>query len=134
MNPGSLLLLLVLLLGASHFSSAAIIGTNSASAPLSQNRINLLPKKERGPWVDYLARSEKQCRADRTFFWKELQRGKTNSIITPPAGRGTRGISLDNNADWYRNDEAVRIADIIISFQTPAGGWSKNLDMTAHRR
>jgi PelA/Pel-15E family pectate lyase len=28
----------------------------------------------------------------------------------------------------------LRIADIILSFQTPAGGWSKNLDMSSHRR
>ncbi len=134
MNPGKLFLLLAALLGSSPFSSAAIIGTNSASAPLSQDRINLLPKKERAPWNDYLARSGKQSRADRAFFWKELQHSKTNSIIAPPAGRGTRGISLDNNADWYHSEAALRIADIIISFQTPAGGWSKNLDMTAHRR
>lgn len=115
-------------------ASAAIIGTNSAALPLTRERINLLPKTERSPWFDYLARSEKQSRADQKLLWTELQRNKTNSSAAPPPTRGTRGIPLDNPSDWYRSDEALRVADIIVSFQTSAGGWSKNLDMTAHRR
>ena len=37
-------------------------------------------------------------------------------------------------AAWYGQAEALRIAGIVRSFQTPAGGWSKNLDMTHHAR
>jgi PelA/Pel-15E family pectate lyase len=125
---------IALLLCGAQCNFAAIIGTNSAALPLSQERINSLPKAERAPWFDYLARSEKQSRADRTFLWNETQRAKTNALIAPPAARGTAGIALDKAPDWYRSDAAIKIADIIVSFQTPAGGWSKNLDMTQHRR
>src|SRR6478736_6649646 len=99
MKPGELFLLLAVMFGTRQLTPAAIIGTNSASAPLSQERITLLPKKERAPWLDYLARSEKQSHADRTFFWRELQRGKTNSITAPPATGGIKGIALDNKAE-----------------------------------
>jgi len=54
--------------------------------------------------------------------------------VIPPSARSVRGISLDQPLEWYASDEGRRIAAIIVSFQTPAGGWSKNLDMTQHRR
>src|SRR6185437_8509770 len=47
---------------------------------------------------------------------------------------GGRGIPRNRPAEWYASDEARRMADVVVSFQTPAGGWSKNLDFTAHAR
>lgn len=35
-------------------------------------------------------------------------------------------MPLDRPAAWYASDEALRVADNIVSFQTPAGGWGKN--------
>jgi PelA/Pel-15E family pectate lyase len=35
---------------------------------------------------------------------------------------------LDQPADWYRGDEAKRIADVVLSYQAPDGGWPKNTD------
>jgi PelA/Pel-15E family pectate lyase len=35
-------------------------------------------------------------------------------------------MPLDRDAKYYASAEARRIADTIASFQTPAGGWSKN--------
>jgi PelA/Pel-15E family pectate lyase len=32
---------------------------------------------------------------------------------------------------WYRTAEAKRIADNVLSYQTPSGGWPKNVDMEA---
>lgn len=43
-------------------------------------------------------------------------------------------MPLNKPADWYASAEAQHIADVIVSFQTPAGGWSKNLDMTGQAR
>lgn len=134
MHSGPHFSLLVVLLGMNQCGFAAIIGTNSAAAPLSQERISLLPQEDRAPWRDYLSGSEQQSRADRKFFWEETHHHSTNAITAPPAARGARGILLDESDAWYRSKEAARVADIIVSFQTPAGGWSKNLDMTLHRR
>jgi PelA/Pel-15E family pectate lyase len=57
-----------------------------------------------------------------------------NEPTMPPPGRSVRSIPLGRPTDWYGDTEAKKIADIILSFQTPAGGWSKNLDMSQHRR
>jgi PelA/Pel-15E family pectate lyase len=36
--------------------------------------------------------------------------------------------------EWYRSFEAHHTADCIVSFQTPAGGWSKNMSMNGEPR
>ena len=114
--------------------SAAIIGTNVPATPLTQARIDSLPMQDRGAWADYFFRSAKQSRADRAFLLEDSRRMGITNAVSPPPGRGTYGISLTKPPAWYSSDEARRIAQIIVSFQTPAGGWSKNLDMTRHRR
>ncbi len=52
----------------------------------------------------------------------------------PPFSGEPRGTPLDRPADWYAQAEARRIADCVISYQTPAGGWSKHTDFTQHVR
>ena len=48
----------------------------------------------------------------------------------PPHGYGARSMPLDRDSAWYAATDALRIADTIVSFQTPAGGWGKNLDVS----
>jgi PelA/Pel-15E family pectate lyase len=113
---------------------AAIIGTNPPAQPLTAERVATLPEASQPAWKEYLQRSARQHKADRDFFRGEMkQHGITNSV-TPPSGHAAHSMPLDNRAIWYRSDEARHIADDIVSFETPAGGWSKNLNMTSHSR
>jgi PelA/Pel-15E family pectate lyase len=113
---------------------AAIIGTNPPALPLTAERIAALPASEQSAWKTYLERSEKQMRADQEFFQNELREHQIKEPLAPPATRSVQGLSLEEAASWYGRTSATRIADIVLSFQTPAGGWSKNLDMTRHVR
>ncbi len=36
---------------------------------------------------------------------------------------------LDQPADWYSSEEAIRIGDNLLLFEYPSGGWPKNIDM-----
>jgi PelA/Pel-15E family pectate lyase len=127
-------LFLALSLGFAQLLPAAIIGTNPPSQPLVPERIATLPAMPQPAWKEYLERSSRQLQADQTFLHAELkEHGLTNSTI-PPEGRGARSVPLDRPAAWYGQAEGRRIADIVVSFQTPAGGWSKNLDMSRERR
>ena len=36
---------------------------------------------------------------------------------------------LKKNADWFRSDEAKAIADSVIQYQSPQGGWPKSTDL-----
>jgi len=39
--------------------------------------------------------------------------------------------ALRQKAEWYRSDEAVRVADNLLVYQRDIGGWPKNIDMAA---
>lgn len=114
--------------------SAAVIGTNSPAKPLTADRIAALPAKIRPAWEKYLERSNRQLHADQAFLQNELRKHGMKESIVPPTGRRMRALSLNQPAASYRETEARRIADVVVSFQTPAGGWSKNMDMTQHIR
>ncbi len=98
-----------------------------------RGRIAELPAKDRAPWTAYLDRSQKQMRIDRAVLAAE----RTPGLPEPPQPKesfSARSIPLHREAAWYATPEARHIADVIVSFQTPAGGWSKNLDMAGSLR
>lgn len=37
--------------------------------------------------------------------------------------------ALDQEESWYKSTEAIRIADNVLLYQHPTGGWPKNIDM-----
>lgn len=125
--------ILFLLLSASCVP-AAVIGTSSAAQPLTVERITALPQAQQSAWRDYLTRSQRQEAADRAFLQTEKKTAGVDSEIIPPSGNSAKSLPLNKPAEWYATAEARRVADIVVSFQTPAGGWSKNLDLTNHAR
>jgi PelA/Pel-15E family pectate lyase len=113
---------------------AAVIGTNIAARPLTEDRIATLPRAQQSAWREYLARSVLQMRTDRAALQAEMGRAGLSAPLIPPSASSAKSIPLDKPAEWYAGAEAQRIADIVVSFQTPAGGWSKNLNLTDHAR
>jgi PelA/Pel-15E family pectate lyase len=114
--------------------SAAVVGTNTAAQPITAERIAKLPPKRQAAWRDYLARSVRQMQADRAGLQAELKAAGLAEPLTPPNGFTGRNMPLTKPAEWYGSAEARRVADIVVSFQTPAGGWGKNLNVADHVR
>jgi PelA/Pel-15E family pectate lyase len=106
---------------------ASTIGTNVPAQPITAERIAKLPAAQQPAWKAYLDRSTAQEKADRAALAAELKPGEA-APPPPPAGHGDGGMALNKDAVWYGAAEARHIADVIVSFQTPAGGWSKNQD------
>src|SRR5687768_11493358 len=52
-----------------------------------------------------------------------------SSILICTYGAGV-GTHLKQNDDWFRSDEAKRIAANILSWQAPRGDWPKNSNTT----
>jgi PelA/Pel-15E family pectate lyase len=127
-------LYLALLLGFASVAPAAIVGTNVPAQSITAERIAGLPWTQRGAWKKYLDHSTRQREADQAFFRNEMKEHGLKEASNAPPSRTFVGIRLSGPAEWYAGEEARRIADIIVSFQTPAGGWSKRLDMTRHVR
>ena len=113
---------------------AAIVGTNPPALPLTAERIAVLRADQRDAWTKYLEQSERQRQADQRSFFSELKQVGLKESLLPPHGGSAKDLPLRKPAAWYGQAEGRRIADIVLSFQTPAGGWSKNLDMTQHPR
>jgi len=113
---------------------AATIGKSTPPPSLTRDRVATLPAKDRAPWLAYLDRSERQMQTDRAFLAAELKAAGVTQATPAPGGSAARSIPLDRPAEWYAGPDARRIAAIVVSFQTPAGGWSKNLNMADHER
>lgn len=93
----------------------------------------MLPAKDRAPWMAYLERSQKQMQIDRATLAAERAAGTPEPPL-PKEGFSARSMPLNRDAAWYGTPEARHVADVIVSFQTPAGGWSKNLDLSGDLR
>ncbi|MFG6431845.1 pectate lyase [Roseateles sp. LYH14W] len=104
---------------------AAVIGHNTPAPEMSPARLAELPAAQRPAWRAYLDRSDRQMAFDRATLARELKAGDT---VPPPPTAGKMNAPLEREAAWYASAEAKAIADTILSFQTPSGGWSKNQD------
>jgi PelA/Pel-15E family pectate lyase len=112
---------------------AGVIGHMSPPQAVSEAQIANLPVAQQAPWRAYLAQSAALKAADAAALAAE--RGAGPVPAEPPEGRnGGSGMPLNRNAAWYRSPEARHVADVIVSFQTPAGGWGKNVDRTGPTR
>jgi PelA/Pel-15E family pectate lyase len=111
-------------------AGASVVGINQPAESLTRERIATLPRGEQRPWLIYIERSIRQRQADKDAFHAEMKRAGVAIPIEPPHSFGARSIPLDRPPKWYASAEARHIADVIVSFQTPAGGWGKNTDMS----
>jgi PelA/Pel-15E family pectate lyase len=118
------LLVLSMMSGA---ASAGIIGHMTPAQPLAESRLSSLAAAQQAAWRDYMARSSVLWAADKKALASE--RGSGPFPAPAPYGRpGEASMPLSRAAAWYATPEARHIADNIVSFQTPAGGWGKNVD------
>lgn len=99
--------------------SAAVVGRTVPAPPLTEARVAGQPQ-----WQTYLVRSKALMAADKASFAAEKRSGPVVELAGSSAGIKT--MPLDRPAAWYASAEARHVADVIVSFQTPAGGWSKN--------
>lgn len=82
---------------------------------------------------DYRALSTTLAQKDQRAMARELAE---NNLTEPlPAPKANRfGFNPEQPVDFYGTAEGARIADIILSYQTPSGGWSKRTDMGTEPR
>jgi PelA/Pel-15E family pectate lyase len=105
---------------------AAVLGTMTPAQPVSEARIAALPAAQRAAWTDYLARSRAAMAADKAAL--QTEQGSPDAAGRPHSTAPENGMPLRKAAAWYGTPDALRVADTILSFQTPAGGWGKNAD------
>jgi PelA/Pel-15E family pectate lyase len=129
-----MMIAITILLACPGGAAAKMIGYMTAAEPITEARIARLPESERPAWIAYLMRSRTLLRADKAALAAE--RKGLADVPPPPAPgpSGGGGMPLDRAAAWYASPEARHVADTIVSFQTPAGGWGKNADRAGPAR
>lgn len=107
-----------------------VIGQMVPAEPISEARIAQLPADQQPAWRAYLAKSQALMAADKAAFAAERAAG--GPMTSPRDGKSgaNGGMPLDRPAEWHAGAEARHVADNIVSYQTPAGGWGKNVDRT----
>jgi PelA/Pel-15E family pectate lyase len=91
---------------------------------LSPERIAALPAAQQAAWQQYYDRSAAKLRAEKEVLNAEVKANGLAKPIAAPVGPVFK-VSSGLAASWYGSEEVRRLADSIISFQTPSGGWSK---------
>jgi PelA/Pel-15E family pectate lyase len=100
---------------------------------LSAARIDSLPPAQRQAWREYIARSRRLAALDSAEMRRELAATGQTAMKAAPNQNGSTVIG-EHPAAWYRSPEGKRIADVILTYQTPSGGWSKRVDLAAGPR
>lgn len=123
----------LVLWGLSAAASAGVIGTLERYPGLKPAILAAAPASTRPLWDAYVQRSVEAHKKDVAAL--EAER-KNLREIPQPLGDSfhDHSMPLDRPAQWYGSAEARHIADVIVSFQTPAGGWGKNQDFTKEPR
>lgn len=92
---------------------------------LTLERIETLPAGDQPGWKAYLERSEAATAADQAALRAELAKHQIARALPAPEGEDFK-LPDDADSDWFASNEAKALADVVISYQTPAGGWAKH--------
>lgn len=117
--------------GTENLPGAAV--ERDTTSMLSDARIAALGGPQQTAWRKYVRRSREHLEQDHSSVAAELDRTGKKQWTIPPWTHDLVVQSYMTN-DWFRGDSARRLADNIISYQTPSGGWSKHVDMAKRPR
>lgn len=100
---------------------------------LSAGRVARLAPEKSAEWSTYLARSRARYAADTTVMHAELRAAGMAAMARAPYARDFV-VADSMTPAWFATPAARRVADIVLSFQAPNGGWSKHVDLTLYDR
>lgn len=100
---------------------------------LSLQRLEKLPPATQRAWFAYIGRSSAEYAHDTAVMHRELRQAHNRDMVSAPYGQDF-SVKPSMTPAWFATDTARRMADVMVSFQAPNGGWSKHVDVTLHTR
>jgi hypothetical protein len=100
---------------------------------LTPTRLAALPAAERAAWDRYVAASDAMRASDRAAMRRELDSLQLPRMLEAPHHDGFF-MQPSMTGAWLQSDSGRRQTAVLLSWQTPSGGWSKRLDMSAAPR
>ena len=98
-------------------------------ARLAPERLAALPAGVRATWEAYIARSRRALARDTALMNAELRSVGRAVMTRAPFVRQSFVLDSTMTDAWMRGAEARRVAEVMLSYQTPSGGWSKHVDL-----
>ncbi|NDC74046.1 pectate lyase [bacterium] len=102
-----------------------LLASRAPAEPVTAERVATLPAAAQKAWNEYLARSTTLAAKNATALAAELSSQKLSSPLPAPDGGDFKQPGKPDPA-FYASEDSGRLADVIISYQTPSGGWSKH--------
>ncbi|NQW99857.1 pectate lyase, partial [bacterium] len=109
-----------------HLIALALSVAPAFAGPLTLARIHELPAAEQPAWQAYLEKSRATAAADQAALAAEVAARHLPAALKAPSG-GDFKLSFPAGDPWYAKDAAKQLADTLLSYQAPSGGWSKHL-------
>ena len=103
------------------------------AAEILETRIARLPAAMAADWQAYLARSRAAAEHNQERLAAEIAAAGWGRAIRAPSGGDFKPRS-DTPPNWYCNGEGATLIATVLSFQTPAGGWSKHTGYSRGQR
>jgi PelA/Pel-15E family pectate lyase len=100
---------------------------------ITVERVAALPAAQQAAWQAYLVRSDLLARRDADALDAELVAEGMSIAVRAPSGRDFK-LQAKPGDPWYDSAEAQQLVEVILSYQTPSGGWSKKTGYSAGPR
>jgi PelA/Pel-15E family pectate lyase len=101
-----------------------------AFLPVTEARIAALPAGEQPAWRAYWQQSLERAKGLGTRDLVDHTPNKPIPVGTFSGGSYSKGVKLNAPAAWYASEEARSLADKVVNWQRPSGGWVKGGDYT----
>jgi PelA/Pel-15E family pectate lyase len=100
-----------------------------AFLPVTEERIAALPASEQPAWRTYWEASAERAKL---LPPRDLVDHTPNQPVPVGTFKGSysKGVKLGAPAQWYASEEARSVADKVVKWQRPTGGWTKSGDYT----
>jgi hypothetical protein len=94
---------------------------------LTDELLAKLPEAQRSEWTAYIAQSRTAAANEHRILDAERTKAEAKPA---PGNRAEFEYDSDTPTEWFASAENQKLAEIVISYQTPTGGWSKAVDYT----
>lgn len=121
----------ILTLGLLFFASSLLLQSAAFAATGEEHTINPVP--DTPEWHVYITKSEHWKALDSAIIAAEVKALGLSEAKLPEHAKEF-GFEPKQTDEWFKSAEGERIMAIILSFQTPSGGWSKRTDMAKNLR
>lgn len=114
--------------------ATAVFAEEKPFTMLTDELLAQLPESQRAEWNTYMAKSRAAATNERRILAEECQKAGVEKSAPAPGNRKEFEFDSDTPAEWFGSAENQKLAEVVVSYQTPTGGWSKAVDYTKGAR